>query len=118
MAGSARGGNRYIVPPAAGWKASFSLSRSSPRPPVGGNVINFDPPADLRDQVWMPARFTWDNQGEAVGFVPTRYPGSATAEAALQLSRRTDWYDAGADWPLPLGQRARTDLRRYVVHGS
>ena len=53
----------------------------------------------------MPARFKWSNEGEAVGFVPTRYPGSATAEAALQLSRRTDWHDAGADWSLPLGQR-------------
>jgi len=46
VAGSAQSGDRFIVPPVAGWKASFSLSRSSPRPPSGGdsaNIINFDP---------------------------------------------------------------------------
>jgi hypothetical protein len=43
VAGSARGGDRYIVPPTQGWKASFSFSRSSPRPPVGPNVIDFNP---------------------------------------------------------------------------
>ena len=29
------------------------------------HAMQFDPPADLRDQVWMPARFTWSNGGEA-----------------------------------------------------
>jgi len=54
----------------------------------------------------MPARFIWTNEGEAVGFIPTRYPGStASADPAIQLARRTDWHDAGADWSLPLGQR-------------
>ncbi len=37
------------------------------------NVV-VEPPADLRDQVWLPVRFTWTNGGESVGFVPTRYP--------------------------------------------
>ncbi len=69
-------------------------------------ALAFDPPADLRDQVWTPARFTWSNEGEAVGFIPTRYPGSATAEdPAVALSRRTQWRDAGGDWSVPLGQR-------------
>jgi type VI secretion system protein ImpE len=67
--------------------------------------LEFDPPSDLRDQVWMPARFRWTNKGEAVGFIPTRYPGSATAEAALQLARRTDWIELSEDWSLPVGQR-------------
>ncbi len=67
--------------------------------------LELDPPADLRDQVWMPARFRWSNKGEAVGFVPTRYPGSATAEAALQLARRTDWIELSEDWSLPIGAR-------------
>ena len=43
VAGSSRGGDRYIIPPTQGWKASFAFSRSSPRPPVGGNVIDYDP---------------------------------------------------------------------------
>jgi type VI secretion system protein ImpE len=87
--------------------------------------IQLDPPADLRDQIWMPARFTWSNDGDADGFVPTRYPGSvAVVDPALMLSRRTEWQDAGADWSLPLGQRvivtdtnetALMDIRNLVV---
>ena len=51
VAGSARGGGRMIIPPSQGWKASFSLSRSSPRPPVGRNVIQFDARARCIAQV-------------------------------------------------------------------
>ena len=61
-------------------------------------------PADLRDQVWMPARFVWANGGEAVGFVPTRYPGSASAGPELAASRRTEWREQD-DWCLGIGQR-------------
>lgn len=43
IAGSSRGGDRYIIPPTQGWKATFGFSRSSPRPPVGGNSIDYDP---------------------------------------------------------------------------
>jgi type VI secretion system protein ImpE len=69
-------------------------------------ALRLDPPADLRDQVWMPANFTWSNDGETVGFIPARYPGSAAAaDPALALSHRTDWYDAGGGWSLPLGAR-------------
>ena len=52
----------------------------------------------------MPASFTWSNGGEMMGFVPTRYPGSTT-DAALSLSKRTDWHDLSPDWSVPLGQR-------------
>lgn len=38
-------GSRFIIPPTQGWKASFMFSRSSPRPPTGNNVIDFDPTA-------------------------------------------------------------------------
>jgi len=54
--------------------------------------LEIEPPEDLRDLVWMPARFLWVNQGEAVGMIPTRYAGSeAAADAQLKLARRTDW---------------------------
>jgi hypothetical protein len=43
VAGSARSGERFIVPPTRGWRAAFTFSRSSPRPPVGSNVITYDP---------------------------------------------------------------------------
>jgi len=67
--------------------------------------IAIDAPADLRDVVWMPAQFTWANGGQAVGLIPTRYPGSETSEDPLiRLSRKTDWVAAG-DASLGLGQR-------------
>ncbi|MBV8911625.1 MAG: hypothetical protein JOZ05_01145 [Acetobacteraceae bacterium] len=69
-------------------------------------ALNMEPPADLRDQVWMPARFTWTNDGEAVALIPTRYPGSATSnDPAIQLARKTDWTELGEDWSIPIGQR-------------
>ena len=71
--------------------------------------LTIEAPADLRDQVWMPAQFTWTNGGEAIGFIPTRYPGSATAtDPLLALARRTEWIEPGepeAGWALGLGQR-------------
>lgn len=88
-------------------------------------ALQLDPPADLRDQVWMPARFIWSNEGEAVGFIPTRYPGSAAAgDPQLALGRRTDWQEAAPGWSLPLGQRvlvtdaaetALMDIRRLSI---
>lgn len=69
-------------------------------------ALGVDPPVDLRDRVWLPVHFTWDNDGEADGFIPTRYPGSAVSgDAALALARRTEWQEVAADWLLPLGQR-------------
>ena len=69
-------------------------------------LMKLEPPTDLRDQVWMPAHFMWITGGETVGFIPTRYPGSAVAsDPALALSRKTEWVDASDDWSLPLGQR-------------
>ena len=88
-----------------------------------------EPPADLRDQVWMPVRFTWTNDGEAVALIPTRYPGSAAAsDPAIQLARKTEWHERDADWALPIGQRvlvtdtdevALMDVRKLsLLHAS
>ncbi len=74
-------------------------------------ALAIEPPADLRDQVWLPATFTWTNGGEKLGFIPVRYPGSATADPALAMAWRTDWHELGegdAAWSLPLGQRMFT----------
>ena len=43
VAGSGSRGERFLVPPSQGWRASFSLTSSRPRPPVGSNVIDYDP---------------------------------------------------------------------------
>jgi type VI secretion system protein ImpE len=69
-------------------------------------AIHIEAPADLRDQVWMPAQFTWTNEGEAVGFIPTRYPGTlATKDPVALLAKKTDWLDLAPDWSVPVGQR-------------
>ena len=69
-------------------------------------AMHLDPPQDLRDLVWMPAHFTWANAGEAVGLIPTRYPGSeASPDAEVRRSRRTDWLEQAGDTFVGLGQR-------------
>jgi len=59
--------------------------------------------------------------------IPTRYPGSATAESALMLARATDWRDAGNETFVGLGQRLLTtekgdfalmDLRSLQIDGQ
>ncbi|MGC8474954.1 MAG: type VI secretion system accessory protein TagJ [Acetobacteraceae bacterium] len=77
--------------------------------------IDIDPPEDLRDCVWMPAHFVWTNQGETLGFIPTRYPGSEV-NSELAMARRTEWQDRGHDWFTGLGQRMfATDAGEYAV---
>jgi type VI secretion system protein ImpE len=67
--------------------------------------IEIDPPADLRDAVWTAATFTWTNGAQAVGLIPTRYPGSVEGgDDALKLARKTEWTGE-----FPLGQRMFTD---------
>jgi type VI secretion system protein ImpE len=68
--------------------------------------VSIEPPADLRDLVWLPAEFTWANGGQAMGFVPTRYAGTESAEdSALRLARKTEWSEIGADAFSGRGQR-------------
>ena len=43
VAGQGARGDRYLITPNQGWRATFSLSSSRPRPPTGPNVIAFDP---------------------------------------------------------------------------
>lgn len=54
--------------------------------------IEMEAPEDLRDLVFTPAIFTWANGGNAVGMIPTRYPGTESVEDGhVRLSRRTEW---------------------------
>lgn len=67
-------------------------------------ALRFEAPADLRDTVWAPVAVTWRNGGEALGFVPVRYPGTELSDdGQLLLARRTDW--SGANGDTGLGQR-------------
>lgn len=68
--------------------------------------IVIEPPADLRDMVWMPANLLFENGGESVALVPTRYPGSEkSAEGVIALARKTTWEEIGPDAYRGLGQR-------------
>ncbi len=68
--------------------------------------IDLEAPTDLRDLVWLPAHFTWTNEGQSPGMIPVRYPGSeASQDAELRLSRRTEWREPAAGMFEGLGQR-------------
>ena len=68
--------------------------------------IHIEPPTDLRDAVWIPAVFTWINEGESPGLIPTRYPGSeSNDDDAIRLARKTDWIEKPGEVYLGLGQR-------------
>ncbi len=71
--------------------------------------LELEPPADLRDQVWMPAEFTWTNGGRSGRLHPHPLPGQRRrGEPALALARRTEWRERGEEadgWALGLGQR-------------
>jgi type VI secretion system protein ImpE len=68
--------------------------------------IELEPPADLRDLVWMPAVFTWTNGGQASGMIPTRYPDSETsADDLIKLARKTEWEEFTECAYRGLGQR-------------
>jgi type VI secretion system protein ImpE len=71
--------------------------------------IELEPPEDLRDMVWIPARLQFENGGESVALIPTRYPGSAAAEDGLiALARKTVWEEIAPDTHRGLGQRVLT----------
>ncbi len=80
-------------------------------------VIEIAEPADLRDKVWMPAQFQWANGGQAVGFIPARYPGSEISEDdGIRLSGKTEWVQVAADCYHGLGQRMlTTDTEEYAL---
>lgn len=80
-------------------------------------TVVIDPPADLRDCVWMPAQLTFANGGESVALIPTRYPGSeAHAEGLIQLARKTDWSEVSAGVFLGAGQRIfATDAGEFPI---
>lgn len=79
--------------------------------------LKFEPPTDLRDKIWVPVQVTWSNGGQAIGFIPGRYPATEKSEDhELVLGRKTEWVDAGADLQVGLGQRMlATDAADYPL---
>ncbi len=73
--------------------------------------------SDLRDLVWLPARFEWANGGETVGFIPTRYVDSQTqSDDHVRLGWKTLWNQVGENSFIGLGQRIlATDTDEYAL---
>lgn len=90
--------------------------------------ITFEPPADLRDVVWLPATLRLTNAGEFVALIPTRYAGvEDQATDSHRLSRETSWMDLGSNTFAGIGQRqfatdaetkALMDIRSIRLSGS
>jgi type VI secretion system protein ImpE len=79
--------------------------------------LKFEAPTDLRDKIWAPVEVTWANGGKAIGFIPTRYPGSERSDdGELVLGRKTEWVQTGADLDIGYGQRMlATDAGEYPL---
>lgn len=68
--------------------------------------VSVEPPADLRDAVWMPATLAFVNGGSTVALLPTRYPGTDLgAGSLLSLARATEWHESTPGCFQGLGQR-------------
>jgi len=68
--------------------------------------VTMEAPEDLRDLVWMPAHLDFDNGGESLALIPTRYSGSESSDdGAIALARKTSWESIGGDAYRGLGQR-------------
>jgi len=71
--------------------------------------VDLEAPEDLRDLVWMPAHLEFENGGEALALIPTRYTGSETADdMMLAMARKTLWSETATDVHHGLGQRILT----------
>jgi type VI secretion system protein ImpE len=79
--------------------------------------IDIDAPTDLCDTVWLPARFLWTNQGQGVGMIPTRYPGSEENDnGQIRLARLTEWRESSEEVYEGIGQRIlATDEGEYPI---
>jgi type VI secretion system protein ImpE len=68
--------------------------------------VDIEKPEDLRDFVWMPAHLQFENGGESVALIPTRYVGSeSSTDGLIALARKTVWEEVAPDTFTGLGQR-------------
>lgn len=79
--------------------------------------IKIDLPEDLRDCVWLPAHLQFENGGESLALIPTRYDGShSSQDGQIQLARKTEWAETSADVWIGQGQRVlTTDLGDHAI---
>ncbi|MEJ8849321.1 type VI secretion system accessory protein TagJ [Variovorax rhizosphaerae] len=70
------------------------------------SAVRIEEPVDLRDCVWMPANLLFENGGESLALIPTRYQGTETGtDGELLLARKTEWSELQPEVWAGLGQR-------------
>jgi type VI secretion system protein ImpE len=68
--------------------------------------LHIEAPVNLRDLLWAATTVRWENGGESTALLPVRYPGTEDQnDAALRLSRRTEWVEHPGQTFCGLGQR-------------
>lgn len=79
--------------------------------------MQIEEPAHLRDKVWLPAHFTWSNEGEGFGLIPTRYVGTESVDNdRLRSAAETQWSEIADGMYTGLGQRMlATDTDDYPI---
>jgi type VI secretion system protein ImpE len=79
--------------------------------------VRIDPPAVLRDIVWVSASLALENGGEHVALIPSRYPGTeSSTDDTLKLARRTEWKEIGDEAFAGCGQRMlATDNAEFAL---
>ncbi len=79
--------------------------------------VDIEAPTDLRDQVWLPAKLTFVNGGEALALLPVRYAGTENSSDELaRLSRRTSFDERFPGVFCGIGQRVFvTDTSEYSL---
>jgi type VI secretion system protein ImpE len=66
-------------------------------------------PAYVVDSVWISAKFTWTNQGQVDGLIPTRYFGSESSDdEQLQSARGLAWSEPVDGYYIGTGLRQLT----------
>ncbi|MGJ7495220.1 type VI secretion system accessory protein TagJ [Variovorax sp. RT4R15] len=79
--------------------------------------VKVDPPEDLRDCVWLPAHLQFENGGESLALIPTRYQGTEqSTDGELLLARKTVWRELRPEVWAGLGQRVLgSDAGEYAL---
>ncbi len=83
--------------------------------------LSIEAPTDLRDLVWLPATFTWQNGGESVALIPVRYPDLPNSQQTpvddnVRMATLTEWIDLGDGYYVGHGQRVlATDVDEYAL---
>ena len=74
-------------------------------------------PGDLRALIWLLCEFTWQNDGQAVGFVPVKYlVESDISDSLVKLARKTECLEKSDDTYHGIGQRLfATDQHDYPI---